>query len=153
MIDQNRKRELGLIHMAKAHLQLSQADYEHVLSEVTGKTSAADLDAAGRDKLLRHFKAKGFKVLRTTRAGGMSWGDPQRRKLRAMWYMLAEAGAVDRPADGQACDAAIEAWAKRQLNGTALGPFDALRFASGDQLSKLIEEMKAWGGRVNAEII
>ncbi|OGO97371.1 MAG: hypothetical protein A2Z93_06205 [Curvibacter sp. GWA2_64_110] len=145
-----RKRELGLIHMAKAHLQLSQADYEHVLREVTGKTSAAGLDAAGRDKLLRHFKAKGFKV--RIKAGGMSWGDPQRRKLRAMWYMLAEAGAVDRPANGTACDAAIEAWAKRQLNGTPLGPLDALRFANGEQLRKLIEEMKRWGQRVKADI-
>jgi phage gp16-like protein len=150
VIDEQRKRELGLIHMAKAHLQLSQADYEHVLREVTGKTSAADLDAAGRDKLLRHFKAKGFKV--RTKAGGMSWGDPQRRKLRAMWYMLAEAGAVDRPANGTACDAAIEAWAKRQINGTPLGPLDALRFANGEQLGKLIEEMKRWGQRVKADI-
>lgn len=150
--DATRKRELGLIHMAKAQLQLSQADYEHVLVEVTGKTSAADLDAAGRDKLLRHFKAKGFKVIRA-RSSGMAWGDPQRRKLRAMWYMLADAGAVDRPGTGADCDQAVEAWAKRQLNGTRLGPLDALRFANGEQLNKLIEEMKAWGRRVGAEII
>ena len=29
---------------------------------------------------------------------------------------------------------------------------DALRFASGEQMAKLIEAMKAWGHRVGAEI-
>ncbi len=143
MATDNRKRELGLIHMAKAHLGLSTEDYQHVLLTVTGKASAADLDAAGRDKLLAHFKAKGFAV-KPVAAGAQPLHSLQHRKLRAMWYDLAERGGVTRPASAQACDKAVEVWAKRQLTGTELGPLDALRFATSAQLGKLIEEMKQW---------
>lgn len=152
LADTIRKRELGLIHMAKAHLQLSQADYEHVLHQVTGKTSSADLDAAGRDLLLKHFKRLGF-VVRAKPRARQPLREPQHRKLRAMWYALADVGAVERPADALACQAALEGWAKRQLNGTRLGPLDALGFASGEQLNKLIEEMKRWGERVGADLL
>ena len=37
MTDPTRKRELALIHMAKATLGLSRDDYEHVLRAVTAK--------------------------------------------------------------------------------------------------------------------
>ena len=70
------------------------------------------------------------------------------RKLRAMWYAMAEGGHVERPADAKACDAAIETWALRQL--APHGRIDSLRFASGAQMNKLIEELKAWGKRVGA---
>lgn len=153
MTDPTRKRELGLIHLAKATLGLTRDDYEHVLLTVTGKTSAADLDAAGREKLLKHFKAKGFVV--KAKAGSARAAfirAPQVKKLQAMFYALADAGAVVRPASSEACSRAVEAWAKEQLAGTPLGPLDALRFATGAQLGKLIESMKAWMERVGADV-
>ena len=151
--DLTRKRELGLIHLAKATLGLTRDDYEHVLREVTGQTSAADLDAAGRDKLLRHFKAKGFVVkAKAGAARAKSIRAPQIGKLQAMWYALSDAGAVARPAFGDACNRAVEAWAKEQLAGRPLGPLVALRFASGAQLGKLIESMKGWMERVGADV-
>ena len=151
--DPTRKRELGLIHLAKATLGLSRGDYEHVLREVTGQTSAADLDAAGRDKLLRHFKAKGFVVkAKAGAARARSIRAPQIGKLYAMWYALSDAGAVVRPASSEACSRAVEAWAKEQLATHELGPLYALRFATGVQLDKLIESMKRWGQRVKADI-
>lgn len=148
MAADNRKRELGLIHMARAHLGLSREDYVHVVLTVTGKESAADLDAAGREKLLAHFKAKGFAV-KPLAPGAQPLQTPMHRKLRAMWYDLAERGQVAMPSGAQACDKAVEVWAKRQLTGTALGPLDALRFAKTEQLVKLVEEMKAWIKRLN----
>jgi phage gp16-like protein len=150
--DAQRKLELALIHMAKAHLGLSEEDYRYVIGHATNtrKTSAADLTGAEREKLLQHFKAKGFKV-KAKQAAQRPLRDPQHRKLRAMWYALAAVGAVERPADALACDEAIETWAKRQLAGGRLGQIDALRFASGQQLNKLIEDMKAWGARVGAD--
>ena len=151
--DPTRKRELGLIHLAKATMGLSRDDYEHVLQAVTGKTSAADLDAAGRDKLLRHFKAKGFVV--KAKAGSARAAfirAPQVKKLQAMWYSLSEVGAVAQPVSHDACNRAVEAWSKEQLAKHALGPLDALRFATGAQLNTLIESMKKWGDRVSADI-
>jgi hypothetical protein len=50
--DAQRKRELGHIHQGKAALGWSDDDYRYHLHDLTGKTSAADLDAAGRAKVL-----------------------------------------------------------------------------------------------------
>ncbi len=101
-LDATRKRELGLIHMAKAHFQttagLTDDDYRAVLQQVTGKISSADLDAAGRENLLKHFKAKGFVVKPKAGASRMPPKlDGQVTKLLAMWWSLAEAKAVTRP--------------------------------------------------------
>lgn len=171
--DAARKRELGLIHMGKTFLAqqagMSPADYEPdyraLLMRECGVASAALLNAQGRDKLLRHMKACGFKVLAakgtrpkasaasTPRASRQPLGDPMHKKLRALWYALADVEAVDRPANALACDDAVEVWAKRQIpKGSPLGPLDALRFASTGQLNKLIEELKCWGARVQARI-
>lgn len=154
-LDPTRKRELGLIHMAKATLGLIRDDYEHVLHTVTvtGRASAADLDAAGRDKLLKHFKTKGFVVKAkagAARARGIR--EPQITKLLAMWYALADASAVLRPASSEACSRAVEAWSREQLATHELGPLEALRFATGAQLTKLIESLKGWGDRVGANV-
>lgn len=151
--DKTRKRELALIHIAKTHFALSREDYEFVIQHATGtrKTSAADLTNPERNAVLKHFKRMGF-VVGTPPGGEAPLSDPQYRKLRAMWYALAEAGAVERPDNAVACDRAVEAWAKRQLSSSRLGSLDALRFASGEQLAKLVEEMKRWGRRVGADI-
>lgn len=159
-IDATRKRELGLIHMAKAFFAqrdgMTADDYRAVVREVTGKTSSADLDAAGREKLLQHFKAKGFVVKANPAKPGAARPtfirEPQVKKLMAMWYALAEAGAVAQPASHEACSRALEAWAKEQLATHTLGPMDALRFATGEQLNHLVEAMKLWGRRVKANI-
>lgn len=149
-----RKRELGLIHIAKAHLGWSRDDYECMLKQLTGKTSAADLTDGERHRVLQHCKRLGFQV-KAQGAAKKPLGSPQHRKLRAMWYALADVGAVERPADPLACDAAVEAWAVRQLGagrGGELGVFSALRFATTEQLTQLIEELKSWGDRVEARI-
>ncbi len=152
-----RKRELALIHMAKAHFMttagMTDDDYRAVVRQVTGKASSADLDAAGRDKLLRHFKAKGFVVkAKPSMARAAYIRAPQVKKLLAMWYALAESGAVMRPTSHTACSTAVEAWGKEQLAAHRLGPMDALRFATGEQLNHLVEAMKLWGQRVKANI-
>ena len=152
-----RKRELGLIHMAKAFFAqrdgMTADDYRAVVLAVTGKASSADLDADGRQKLLKHFKAKGFVVkAKPGKARAAFIREPQVRKLLAMWYALSDRGAVAAPAHALACNQAVEKWAKEQLAGTPLGPLDALRFATGEQLNKLIESMKAWGQRVGADV-
>jgi len=97
------------------------------------------------------MKARGFVVkpkAGTAAARDTGWQrEPQMRKLRAMWWMLADAGHVDTPADVDACTAAVEAWALRQLS-TSLPPLAALRFATGPQMNSLVEAMKAWCDRV-----
>ncbi|MFI5448113.1 regulatory protein GemA [Polaromonas sp. UC242_47] len=154
-----RKREIVLIQLAKAFFAkrdgMTDDDYRAVMLQLTGQSSSAKLDAAGRDKLLQHFKAKGFVVIAKTGAASRERGfirEPQVKKLLAMWYALSEAGAVARPASHTACSAAVEAWGKEQLAAHRLGPMDALRFATGEQLNHLVEAMKLWGQRVKANI-
>jgi phage gp16-like protein len=166
-LDVNRKRELALIHMGKTFLARQagmtpadyDADYREMLQMKAGASSAADLDAKGREIVLRHMKAMGFRVIAAPGKAAplrKPLPDPMCKKLRAMWYALAEAEVVQRPVNAVACDDAVEAWGKRQINeGNAwreLGRLDALRFGSTEQLSKLIEEMKKWGLRVKARI-
>ena len=163
----DRKFELGLIHIGKAYLARQAGmsvkdfdpDYRQLLQRVCGATSSADLDAAGREKLLSHMKSCGFKVVTkaadpATAARSQALDSPKHKKLRAMWYALADVDAVVRPRNAVLCDQAIEAWAKRQLGANdQVGQLDALRFANGAQMEKLIEEMKRWGERVKANIL
>ncbi len=144
--------ECKLIHIGANALGMDEDTRRLMISNLTGgKTSTKQLTQYERQQVLNHLKAKGFKV-KPKGGGDSGWRrEPQMRKLRAMWYVLADAGEVDQPADSQACDAAIEAWAVRQLSGQE-PPLAALRFATGDQMSELIEAMKAWGRRAKADI-
>ena len=152
-MDTSQATEIKLIHIARGELKLADDTYRALLAQYgNGATSSKSLSASQRRHLLQHFKACGFKLRPKAGKTGSEWRrEPQMRKLRAMWYRLAEAAAVDQPADSAACDDAIEAWAKRQLQNETPA-LDALRFASGAQMDKLIEAMKAWGKRVGAEI-
>lgn len=163
--DQTRKREIVLIQLAKTFFAkrdgLTDEDYRAGLMMVTGKVSSAALNADERDKLLKHYKAKGFVVKpKATTAGKPARSaasssyirEPQVKKLLAMWYALAHAGAVTTPATHSAASDAVQAWAKDQLATHRLGPMDALRFATGEQLNHLVEAMKLWGQRVKANV-
>lgn len=57
-----RRRELAQIHVAKAQLGLDDETYRAMLWTVARVKSAADLDWAGRKKVLDHLKAGGFKI-------------------------------------------------------------------------------------------
>lgn len=159
--DPTRKREIVLIQLAKTFFAkrdgLTDADYRAGLMMVTGKASSAALNADERDKLLKHYKAKGFVVKPKTdkpaRAASSAYiREPQVKKLLAMWYALANVGAVTQPATHGAASEAVQAWAKAQLATHELGPMDALRFATGPQLRHLVEAMKQWGLRVGAQV-
>jgi phage gp16-like protein len=60
--DATRKGELAMIHVAKKSLSLDDDAYRCILVEVTGKSSSAELDSAGRNALIDHFKKIGFKI-------------------------------------------------------------------------------------------
>ena len=153
-------KSIAAIHVLKNLLQLSEDDYRALLMQLVGQHSCKAMTpvqlAVVRthlDKLARRMGVQTDAPKGKARPGAAQPLDgAQHRKLRALWYALADAGVVARPAGAVACDRLVEVWAKRQLTGTRLGPLDALRFASGEQLNKLIEEMKAWGLRVKANI-
>lgn len=56
-----RRRDLATIHMAKAQLGMADDAYRDILWSVARVRSSADLDQAGRSKVLDHFRACGWK--------------------------------------------------------------------------------------------
>jgi len=59
-----RRRDLATIHMAKAQLGMDDAAYRDILWTIARVRSSADLDQAGRSKLLDHLKACGWKPVK-----------------------------------------------------------------------------------------
>lgn len=148
------------IHVLKSLLKLQDDDYRALLVNLVGKSSCKDMTTAQQVLVRTHMDklAQRMGVQKPGRAakpqgiGAVRKERPQVLKLKAMWWALAKVEAVETPDSPAACMQAVEAWAKRQATNGKIGPFDALRFATSDQLNKLIEEMKAWANRVGAAL-
>jgi phage gp16-like protein len=140
-----RKRDIQLIKMGQAALGWDDDTYRDVLKLRYGQSSATALTWQQRQDLIAHMKASGFVVKR--KAVSQQTHDAQLLKLRAIWYALADVGAVTRPANAGAADEAMNAWACRQVKG-----LQALRWASGYQMQRLIEAAKRWAERVGAHL-
>lgn len=105
----SRRRELAKIHLAAKALGLDandkdpNSDYRRMLWAVARVRSAADLDEAGRRRVLDHLKACGFKAARGSAHPGKPHNlaseerGPQLKKIEAM---LAEANRAWAYADG-----------------------------------------------------
>lgn len=144
-IDVERTRLIRLIHVAKRDLRMVDADYRQAVLTASGgrAESSADLSIAELEKLVSHLKRCGFKV----RTAGKSQpvkptfsrplaGDPESRKIRALWLMLHELKAVENPSE-----AALAAYVKRVVK------VDALQWINGLQAEILIETLKKWALR------
>lgn len=145
-VEQLRAMDIKIIKMGQAQLGWDDQLYRSVLaSRFGGKTSATELNWQERQQLISYMKQQGFEVkskLRTERGS-----DDTMAKLRAIWFAMAEVGAVNKPATVAEADVAIEGWAKRMQPELA-----AIRFASGYQMQRLIEAMKKWAKRVGAPL-
>lgn len=99
-----RKRELAQIHVGAKALGMDPTDkdisseYRAMLWTVARVRSAADLDWAGRKKVLDHLKAKGFKV--KSRAAPAANKAGLVSKIRAL--LIALGNKSDAYADGMA---------------------------------------------------
>ena len=72
-----RNTALAKIHIAKADLGMPDLAYRAMLARETGKSSAADLDAAERSRVLTHFRKLGWQPRTSATAG-------QRLKIAAI---------------------------------------------------------------------
>lgn len=94
-----RRRQLAMIHLAKRDLGLSREDYEAALWATGRVRSAADLDETGRLRLIEHFKNVGWKSKKRGRTQPAEGKAGLVGKVRAM---LAGANRPDAYADGMA---------------------------------------------------
>ena len=125
-----RRSELAKIHIGAKQLFDDDSDYRSMLQSVAGVRSAADLDEAGRRKVIEHLKACGAKFA-PARKSGLKRNPPKpppetERQIRKIRAMLAEDALPDSYA---------EAILKRQCSHPHRAP---LQWASGEQLRGVI---------------
>ena len=124
-----RKRELGHIHQGRAALGWSEDDYRYHLHQLTGRSSSADLDAAGRAKVLTHMATLGYKPKASTFKPFT-----QAAKIRWLWKKIDEHGGLR-----DATQAALLAFVAR-TTGVAV---DSLDWLPVHEASNTIEALKA----------
>jgi phage gp16-like protein len=127
--DRVRRRELGHIHQGKTALQWSEEDYRFHLHNVTGKRSAAELDATGRRLILSHMASLGYRP-----KGGNFRQFDQAEKIKWLWRKIGEAGGLRDPSA-----AALLAFVGRS---TGMVVSD-VKFLPTQDASKVIEALKA----------
>lgn len=126
----NRQTDLAKIHLAKRELGLNEAAYRALLARVSGLDSAAQLDAAGRRRVLAELRRLGWRPMATAVSG-------QARLIRVLWLRLHRAGAVH-----ERSEQAMNAFARR-LTGVG-----EVRRLNSRQANTVIEALKAWLARV-----
>lgn len=125
MSDDRRKDELKIIHVAKRQLGLDDATYRDVLWVVGKVRSAADMDGYGRQRLIDHFKARGF----TTTPGKKrkrAPGAPRRDRVKLMSKV-----------EALLADMKLE-WAYADGIAKRMFKIDSVRFCNGEQLHKIV---------------
>lgn len=136
-IDDVRRRELAMIHIAKKQLGMAEESYRAILWTIARVESAGDLDWAGRKQLLEHLKKCGFKARPPKRAGGREVEEsPQAKMIVALWLELHNAGVVKDPSDR-----ALNRWVKRMTG------VDSLRWLKPQQMNSVVEALKKWSDR------
>lgn len=124
-----RKRELGHIHAGKKALNWSDDDYRFHLLNLTGKSSSADLDAAGRAKVLTRMAAAGYRP-----PEAVFKPFDQAARIKWLWKMIGAAGGLR-----DASEAALLAFVGRT---TGQGVAD-VKFLPTHDASNVIEALKA----------
>ena len=156
--DPHRASDSRRIHAAATSIGLERDVYEVILSEASGgrTTTSKELTPTERVRVLEVLAKRGAKVSprQDPRNPGADWRHaPKVKKLMAMWWAMAEAGVVNKPADNTACRRAVEAWATGHMaKGHGTQALKALRFASTEQMHQLIEALKRWGKEKGADI-
>jgi len=130
----DRRAELAKIHIARKALGMAEEIYRDLLWTIGRVRSSADLDSRGRQLLLEHFKACGWKPAapREKAAGGWAWvnraTEDKKPMLRKIAVMLREADRPKRYADAIA----------RRMHGV-----DLVEFCRPDQLHDIVAALVA----------
>ena len=137
---------IAAIHVLKAKLQLSDADYRALLNALTAKSSTSDMTPAQRQQVRDHMQRLAERAGLATKGSGPASAkrkavSPRERKVWAMWNALKRAGHIENNSEQ-----ALNAWVKRTVQ------VDALGFCTGPQLDTLIEALKRWEDRPVREV-
>lgn len=91
----HRNSDLAKIHVAKKQLNMSDEDYRAMLWTQGRVTSSADLDHAGRQRVLAHLKACGFKPTQAKNPKRPQRPTPAPEKLKLIRRIRAQLISLD----------------------------------------------------------
>lgn len=130
-----RNRSLAALHTGRRQLAWDEDTYRDWLASVTGKRSASELTDAELARALNDMRQRGFQ-----RAPGApipkAAAGTQLEKARTLWTELTVLGALRVPGE-QAFHAYVERMTRRSRP----------EWCTPEQLSKVIEGLKAWRDR------
>ena len=139
---QQRKDELGLIHIAKAELGLDDGTYRDLLEAWTGEVSAGDMSEGQRHTAIENFKKMGFvpESDREERLEVAEGDKPHVQKIKGLWLLLHEEGAVKNPSLDS-----LNAFVQRMTD------VDHVRWLPPAEAPMVIEALKGWYERETTE--
>jgi len=145
-----RSMELAKIHIAAEQLGLRRAGddsaYRDMLWSIGRVRSAKDLDAGGREAVLRHLRRCGF----VDRPAKASTGERYERAtpaalIRFLWTELANAGKVQ-----DRSDRALRRYIGQHAGLEVVADERAPQHLDRRELNKVIEQLKRWLDRREA---
>ena len=84
---------MGMIRVARAQLGMDEEAYRELLLDTLGKRSLAGSTAKEQWRVVEELKTRGFQP-RPFHKGKKLVGDPQAKKIRALWLTMADCGIV-----------------------------------------------------------
>lgn len=146
-----RSRELAKIHIGAKQLGLirdgDKDEYRLMLFSIARVRSAADLDAAGRQRVLAHLRKCGATFTRPKGSSKYKRGS-QAAYIRFLWSRLNQAGEIR---DGS--DRAMRTWCKRETakyHPEEVG-YEVPQMMPAAVASKVIEQLKQWCDRAGVK--
>ena len=133
----DRKREIAAIHVMATQLGLDTADksdastYRTMLRERGGASSAAELTAQGRKRVLAHLRSCVGPGPNKRPPGG--W---QAEKIRKLWKQLGDAGVLRDPSERS-----LNEWVQSMVG------VSSPNFLNSHQANRVVEALKAWTRR------
>jgi phage gp16-like protein len=131
--------QIALVHVARNRLGMAEEDYRALLRREAGVDSAAELDAAGLDAVMRAFKALGFEP--RTPAGD----PPARGHNRASAQQIAAMREAFAAYIGRNDDRALRTWLQKKFN------VSHPRFLEAAEAGKAVAVLKRMAGQVQRD--
>ena len=137
-------RQKAFLHVAKAKLGLTEAEYRSCLVHVAGVETSLDLDQHGFETLMGFFEWKGFRPLE---AKGPNYGPrpgmasfAQLELIRVLWAEYCSDGGT-----GGGTEAGLTKWVARGWK------VSSLRFLTAQAAPKVITALKSMKARAKAK--
>jgi hypothetical protein len=139
------KKQVALIHVAKARLCMQDDDYKALLLRVAGVQSSVQLDARGFEAVLAEFGRLGFEAERPNSAAPVPFSGVRPGMLTNAQAALIRSLWAEYKGTPQQDDAALGRWLDHSFG------ISALRFVLYEDARRIVAALKAMKKRQRAK--